>query len=272
MSAGATDRAPGLGLGLEHEHPPLGVGEDVGSDEPVGPGAHHDCIDVHRATVPAGDRGRYRAGPGTGQDRRVHEADATSAVVVEGAVLAEGGVRVLGPLDLVVGTDERWVVLGPNGCGKTSLLRLLSFQRAPDEGRVTILGNTYGRVDIRDSRHRIGFASSALLQILRPALTAREVVVTGVDAVLEPWWNTYSPEQNARAEALLGFVGCAEHVDQPVGTLSEGERKRLLVARLLMADPNCSSSTSPVPASTSVAARRWWRCSASPPVTAISRS
>ena len=170
----------------------------------------------------------------------MHEEDAAravNAVVVEGAVLAEGGVRVLGPLDLVVGTDERWVVLGPNGCGKTSLLRLLSFQRAPHQGRVTILGNTYGRVDIRESRHRIGFASSALLQILRPALTAREVVVTGSDAALEPWWSTYTPEQNARAEALLGFVGCADHVDQPVGTLSEGERKRLLVARLLMADP-----------------------------------
>src|SRR5690242_1052789 len=100
------------------------------------------------------------------------------AAVLDGAALSESGVHVLGPLDLVVQPDERWVVLGPNGCGKTSLLRLLSFQRAPTAGTVTVLGDTYGRVDVRESRQRIGFASSALLQLLRPALTARDVVVT----------------------------------------------------------------------------------------------
>src|SRR5262249_23549116 len=77
----------------------------------------------------------------------------------------------------------------------------------------------------------------ALLQLLRPTLTAREVVVTGRDAALEPWWNTYDDAELARAGDLLAFVGCAQHVDQAIGSLSEGERKRLLVARLLMADP-----------------------------------
>jgi iron complex transport system ATP-binding protein len=159
------------------------------------------------------------------------------ALALDGASLAESGTVVLHETDLVVRDDERWVVLGPNGSGKTSLLRLLSFQRAPSSGTVTVLGDTYGRVDVRESRRRVGFASSALLQLLRPGLTAREVVVTGRDAALEPWWATYDAEALARAGALLGFVGCAEHVDQPIGTLSEGERKRLLVARLLMADP-----------------------------------
>lgn len=151
--------------------------------------------------------------------------------------LVEGGTTVLRDIDWTAERDERWVVLGPNGSGKTSILRLLSFQRAPSTGTVTVLGDRYGAVEVRVARRRIGLASSALLQRLRPTLTAGDVVVMGRDSALEPWWGSYSDDDHARAEALLEFVGCAEHVHQEISTLSEGERKRLLVARLLMADP-----------------------------------
>jgi iron complex transport system ATP-binding protein len=165
------------------------------------------------------------------------DAVKVNAVEVSGGGLVEGGTVVLRTIDWTVAPDERWVVLGPNGSGKTSLLRLVSFQRAPSTGTVTVLGDRYGAVDVRVARRRIGLASTALLQRLRPTLTSLEVVVTGIDAALEPWWNTYSDDERARAAALLEFVGCAAHVDQQIATLSEGERKRLLVARLLMAEP-----------------------------------
>jgi iron complex transport system ATP-binding protein len=144
---------------------------------------------------------------------------------------------VLHDLDWTAGHRERWVVLGPNGSGKTSILRLLSFQRAPSSGAVTVLGDTYGAVDVRTARRRVGLASSALLQRLRPTLTAHDVVVMGRDAALEPWWSTYSDAEHDHADALLEFVGCGSHARQEIATLSEGERKRLLVARVLMADP-----------------------------------
>jgi iron complex transport system ATP-binding protein len=162
---------------------------------------------------------------------------ADPAFVLTGVQLVEQGTLVLRDLDWTARAGERWVVLGPNGSGKTSILRLLSFGRAPSGGTVTVLGDTYGAVDIRRARRRIGLASSAVLQQLRPSLRAHDAVVTGADAALEPWWSTYDDDQHARADALLDLVGCGGHSAQDVGTLSEGERKRVLVARVLMAEP-----------------------------------
>jgi iron complex transport system ATP-binding protein len=100
-----------------------------------------------------------------------------------------------------------------------------------------VLGDTYGGVDVRLARRRVGLASSALLQQLRPSLSAHDAVLTGSDAALEPWWSSYDDAQHSRADELLDLVGCAGHSGQELGTLSEGERKRVLVARVLMADP-----------------------------------
>jgi iron complex transport system ATP-binding protein len=162
---------------------------------------------------------------------------ATPAFELTGVHLVEQGAIVVRDLDWTARMHERWVVLGPNGSGKTSILRLLSFVRAPSRGTVTVLGDTYGRVDVRLARRRIGLASSAVLQQLRPSLSAHDAVLTGADAALETWWSTYDDAQHARADALLDLVGCAGHSTQELGTLSEGERKRVLVARVLMAEP-----------------------------------
>ncbi len=160
------------------------------------------------------------------------------AFELAGVHLVEQGTVVLHDLDWTAQSDERWVVLGPNGSGKTSILRLLSFARGPSRGTVTVLGDRYGAVDVRRARRRVGLASSAMLQQLRPSLSAHDAVLTGVDAALETWWSTYDDHQHARADELLDLVGCGGHSGQELATLSEGERKRVLVARVLMTDPD----------------------------------
>ena len=170
-----------------------------------------------------------------GEDDRRGEAG--PALAFAGVGLVEGTTAILHDVDWVADRGQRWVVVGPNGCGKTSLLRVAAFLRAPTSGTVTVLGEEYGRTDVREARRRIGFGSAAVLQQLRPTLSAHDAVVTGRHAALEPWWHAYEPADHARADALLDLVGCRAHAAQAVGSLSEGERKRMLVARMLMAEP-----------------------------------
>lgn len=136
-----------------------------------------------------------------------------------------------------VHADERWVVLGRNGSGKTSLVRIASLYLHPTSGTVRVLGESLGRTDVRRLRRRVGVMSAAMADLMRPQLIAADVVMTARYAALEPWWHEYDDEDRRRARDLLERVG-AEHVaDQAFGTLSSGERQRVLLARTLMTDP-----------------------------------
>ncbi|MGZ4148579.1 MAG: ABC transporter ATP-binding protein [Actinomycetota bacterium] len=157
----------------------------------------------------------------------------TSAVALERAEVRVDGRAILGPLDLTVRAGEHWVVLGPNGGGKTTLLSLAGAWRQPSRGHVRVLGEELGRVDVRQLRRRIGHVSHAVADRLRPALPVRDVVLTGKSAVLETWWLGPSAEDLAQVDALLAEVGCAALADRPLGTCSMGERQRVLIARAL---------------------------------------
>jgi iron complex transport system ATP-binding protein len=133
--------------------------------------------------------------------------------------------------------DEHWVIFGPNGAGKTTLLRVACMALHPSRGEVEVLGERLGRTDVRALRSRIGITSAAVSAQLRPGLTAEEVVVTGRYGALEPWWHPYSDADHDRAGALLQTVGCGRLATHSFGTLSSGERQRVLLARTLMPAP-----------------------------------
>jgi iron complex transport system ATP-binding protein len=144
---------------------------------------------------------------------------------------------IVAPLDWVVGRDERWLLLGANGSGKTTVLRLAALYEHPTSGRVAVLGEELGRTDVRVLRRSIGYVSAALAVQLRPQLTATETVMTAKYAALEPWWHTYDDADRARAVACLHRMGVGTLADRSVATLSSGEQQRVLLARSLMTDP-----------------------------------
>ena len=162
---------------------------------------------------------------------------ASPVIELRDIVVARDGSRILDGIDLVVRPGEHWTVIGPNGCGQSTLLRIAAFREHPTSGSVRVLSAELGRVDIRRARGAIGWVSGGLSDVLRHDLSASDVVVTALHGALEPWWHEYSDEDRHRATAILDQLGVGSLVDRRFGTLSTGERQRVLLARGLMADP-----------------------------------
>jgi iron complex transport system ATP-binding protein len=148
-----------------------------------------------------------------------------------------GGRPIVDRLDWQVTEDQRWVVLGPNGAGKTTILQLAGAQIHPTSGRVEVLGEALGSVDVFDLRPRIGLASSSLAERIPADERVRDVVVTAAWAVTGRGLETYEDPDTARARDVLGLVGADSLSERLFGTLSEGERKRVQIARAMMTDP-----------------------------------
>ena len=156
---------------------------------------------------------------------------------IENLSVRRGGKTILGPLNWQVLEGQRWVVLGPNGAGKTTLLQVCSSLIHPTSGSIKILGEQLGKVDVFELRTRIGLTSSALVEQLPADELVIDVVLTAAYAMLGRWQEKYDLWDESRAMALLTALGVRELGGRNFGSLSEGEKKRVQIARALMADP-----------------------------------
>jgi iron complex transport system ATP-binding protein len=128
-------------------------------------------------------------------------------------------------------------VIGPNGAGKTTLLQVISAQIHPSSGVAGLLGEVLGTVDVFELRPRIGLTSAALAERIPRGERVHDVVVSASYAVVGRWREQYDELDHERASELLAQLRIDRLADRTFGTLSEGERKRVQIARALMTDP-----------------------------------
>ncbi len=161
----------------------------------------------------------------------------TAVVELAGITIVRGEARLLDGIDWTVDETDRWVVIGPNGAGKTTLLQVLAAQMHPTAGVAGLLGEVLGAVDVFELRPRIGLTSAALADKLPRSERVSDVVVSASYAVMGRWNEEYDELDHQRAKELLTELAIDHLADRTFGTLSEGERKRVQIARALMTDP-----------------------------------
>ncbi|GAB2522753.1 ABC transporter ATP-binding protein [Microbacterium petrolearium] len=152
-------------------------------------------------------------------------------------VVRRGPRNIVDGVSWTVNDDERWVILGPNGAGKTTLLQLADTLMHPTSGTVRILDEQLGRTDVFELRPRIGFASTALARQIPAEETVLNVVMTAAYSVMGRWNEEYENVDERRALRVLRDWRLDHLADRLFGTLSDGERKRVQIARAIMTDP-----------------------------------
>ena len=152
------------------------------------------------------------------------------------SVVREGN-HILDSVNWTVEDNERWVILGPNGAGKTTLLQLASAMIHPTTGIVKVLDATLGRTDVFDLRPRIGFASTAMARRIPASERVLDVVLTAAYAVAGRWNEAYEDIDVRRAQRVLAEWKLDHLEERRFGQLSDGEQKRVQIARSVMTDP-----------------------------------
>lgn len=151
--------------------------------------------------------------------------------------VVRGGREILSHVSWSVNAEDRWIVMGANGAGKTTLVQMCTAMIYPSTGTAQVLGLTLGQTNIAELKTRVGVSSAALAALLPPYETVYDSVLTAAHGVTGRWRERYDDIDHVRTQQMLSEWGIDQLRDRTVGTLSEGERKRVLIARAMMTDP-----------------------------------
>lgn len=160
-----------------------------------------------------------------------------SVIDLNQVTVRRGQKNILENVSWRVNPEERWVIMGPNGAGKTTLMQICTGYIHPTSGTAIILSEQLGKTDVRELRSRIGLSSAALNLFMPVEETVYNTVLTAAYGITGRWRERYDEIDHARVVELLTAWNLTELRDRTIGTLSEGERKRVHIARALMADP-----------------------------------
>ena len=143
---------------------------------------------------------------------------------------------ILKDINWEVHQNQHWAIFGLNGSGKTTLLNIINGYLFPSKGNVTVLGKKFGHYDLRELRKSIGWVSSSLQEKLYTNDTSEKIVLSGKFASIG-LYNQPTPQDIAKAHALLDQLDCTQLIHRPYKTLSQGEKQKILIARALMSSP-----------------------------------
>ncbi|MEI6648757.1 MAG: ABC transporter ATP-binding protein [Actinomycetes bacterium] len=161
----------------------------------------------------------------------------TTVISLQNVSVVREGKTILGPLSWEMQEGQRWVILGANGAGKSTLFHIVSTQIHPSSGKATVLGCELGKSDVFELRPRIGLTTNNLVDSIPYTERVLDVVLTAAYAILGRWNEEYDLWDESRAISLLTTLGVRSLGDRLFGSLSEGEKKRVLIARAMMSNP-----------------------------------
>ncbi|MGV1034907.1 MAG: ABC transporter ATP-binding protein [Microbacteriaceae bacterium] len=144
---------------------------------------------------------------------------------------------ILKNVNWTVAANERWVVLGPNGAGKSTLMQIASASMFPTSGSVEVLDEQVGDVDLTELRPMVGYVSTQMARKFDRSETVLNTVLTAAYGVTGRWNEQYDAIDERRARRVLSEWKLDALAERTFGTLSDGEQKRVQIARAIMTDP-----------------------------------